>query len=161
MTPVPAEHASGDGAEGEPAEDSARPDGPVENILDKLRDQKPQRQVLQNSPSDPMASGKQDRQMVPWAQIPDGSPISRRPGRIISQGDWWTFVFESDDADRPQPPMKLLPNLNVENMVRAAEEEGQTGLVFLVSGEVTVFLGENYLLPRAALRRVDAGNLRQ
>ena len=70
-------------------------------------------------------------------------------------------AFESDDADCPQPPMKLLPNLNVENMVRAVEEEGQTGLVFLVSGEVTAFLGENYLLPRAALRRIDAGNLRQ
>jgi hypothetical protein len=33
--------------------------------------------------------------------------------------------------------------------------------VFIVSGEVTVFAGENYLLPRAARRRIDSGNLRK
>jgi len=33
--------------------------------------------------------------------------------------------------------------------------------VFLVSGEVTLFEGENYLLTRITSRRVDTGNLRK
>ena len=39
--------------------------------------------------------------------------------------------------------------------------QGATGLVFLVSGEVTSFNGRNYLLPRVARRRFVDGNLRK
>jgi len=35
------------------------------------------------------------------------------------------------------------------------------GVVFTVSGEVTLFEGENYLLPRVTTRRADTGNLRR
>ena len=54
--------------------------------------------------------------------------------------------------------MRVLANLNTELMVRAAEGPG-AGQVFVVSGEVTLFEGENYLLPRVAMRRIDSGNL--
>ena len=80
--------------------------------------------------------------------------------------------------------MKLLPNKNVELMVQTLAagntlEEGNDGLesggtlaagvmptvggaqVFVVSGEVTAFNGENYLLPRVAMRMTDTGNLRK
>ncbi len=56
--------------------------------------------------------------------------------------------------------MKLLPNRNVELMAHALEEAG-SDMVFLVSGEVTAFSGENYLLPRVVMRRTDSGNLRK
>ena len=45
-------------------------------------------------------------------------------------------------------------------MIDAAERDS-IGLVFLVSGEVTRFEGGNYLLARAAMRRIDPGNLRK
>jgi hypothetical protein len=69
-------------------------------------------------------------------------------------------VFESDHPDRPEPPIKLLPNKSLEFMVRTSERES-IGLVFLVSGEATVFQGENYLLSRVAMQRIDTGNLRR
>ncbi|UCE62280.1 MAG: hypothetical protein JSU63_11315 [Phycisphaerales bacterium] len=94
------------------------------------------------------------------ALLPDGAPLVDRPGRIIDEGQWWVFVFESDHPDYPEPPMKLLPNQNVEFMVRASGR-GEDGLVFLVSGEVTVYRDENYLLPRVVMRRVDSGNLKK
>jgi hypothetical protein len=69
-------------------------------------------------------------------------------------------VFESDHPEYPEPPMKLLPNQSVELMLRASARGGG-GLVFVVSGEVTLFEGENYLLPRVAMRRIDTGNTRK
>ncbi len=90
----------------------------------------------------------------------DGSPLVARPGRIVRQGSWWTFVFESDHPDNPEPPMILLPNQGLELMVRLAGS-GRAGTVFLVSGEVTAFEGANYLLPRSVARRIDTGNLRK
>lgn len=90
--------------------------------------------------------------------IPDGSPLVERPGRIIRRGNWWTFVFESDHPDHPEPPMKLLPTMGLELMVEAADR-GTSGLVFVTSGQVSVFENENYLLPRVVRRRLDSGNL--
>ena len=111
-------------------------------------------------------------------------------GTATDGGPWWTFVFESDHPDHPELPMKLLPNKNVELMVQTfsagdTPDEGDDGLaaggtltagrmlasgellaaggtqVFVVSGEVTAFRGENYLLPRVAMRMTDTGNLRK
>jgi hypothetical protein len=70
------------------------------------------------------------------------------------------FVFESDHPDYPEPPMQLLPNKNVELMV-ASSNRGTTGLVFVVSGEVTVFDSKNHLLPRLARRTAYTANLRR
>jgi hypothetical protein len=91
--------------------------------------------------------------------LPDGAALVDRPGRLMDEGRWWIFVFESDDPEYPEPPMRLLQNQNVQLMVEASEQ-GDHGLVFVVSGEVTVFNGENYLLPRVVMRRIDSGNLR-
>ena len=61
-------------------------------------------------------------------------------------------------AIRPDRPIKLLPSRNTERMVQAREQEN-VGLVFVVSGEVTAFEGENVLLPLLAVQRIDMGNL--
>ncbi|MCH7840721.1 MAG: hypothetical protein IID38_10875 [Planctomycetes bacterium] len=90
----------------------------------------------------------------------DGSPLVSRLGRIVPRGDWWAFRFESTQADAPDPPIKLLPSKNTERMVQARERE-KVGLVFVVSGEITAFEGENFLLPRLAVQRIDLGNLRK
>ena len=92
--------------------------------------------------------------------IPGGTPLMSRPGRLVRSGDWLTFYFESDHPDNPQPAMKMLPSQTLSLMMEAAPAH-TPGLVFLVSGEVTEYRGENYLLARAAMRRIDSGNLSQ
>ncbi len=90
--------------------------------------------------------------------LADGSPLVRRPGRIVRDGRWWTFVFESDHADHPELPLRLLPSAGTETMAQA-HERVTTGLVFILSGEVTLFHNRNYVFPRFVTRRVDSGNL--
>ncbi len=92
--------------------------------------------------------------------VSNGAPMIRRPARLVRHGDWWTLVFESDHPDKPEPPMKVLPNKNLEVMARGTAH-GSAGVVFVVSGVVTVFDNENYALISAARRRLDSGNLRK
>ena len=44
-------------------------------------------------------------------------------------------------------------------MMVKTHEVSASGLVFLLSGEVTLFRGHNYLLPTFVIRRIDSGNL--
>ena len=134
-------------------------DATADEVFEALSQERPRQEIL--PPKDPTPG---DRPVgAPSAghpAIPDGFPLINRPGRIVRDGLLWTFVFESDHPDHPEPPMKLLPNLNVELMVTAAERDSG-GLVFVVSGEVTAFGAENFLLARVAMRRIALGNLRK
>ena len=95
-------------------------------------------------------------------RLPDGHYLVDRAGWMGRDGPWYTFVFASEDADdpHPEPPMKLLPNRMLERMVR--ESEGSTEQIsFKVSGEVTDFFGDNFLLLRKSLRKRNLGNLKR
>lgn len=132
---------------------------PAEDVLAALRQARPAEQPL--SPDPPSARAMQNRDALATVTlIPEGTPIVRRPGRLILDGRSWAFAFESDSTEVAEPPMRVLANLNTELMVRSAEGVG-AGQVFIVSGEVTLFEGQNYLLPRVAMRRIDAGNFRK
>jgi hypothetical protein len=93
-------------------------------------------------------------------RLPDGSWLADRAGRVTRDGAWYVFVFEGYNNSFPEPPMKLLPNQLLERMVLEAEGT-DAGTVFIVSGEVTEFQYENYLLLRKLLRRRNLGNLRK
>jgi len=144
-----------------PPEPSSRPasDAPAEDVLDVLRMQQPREAML------PVGGASSD-DLFPHAGSAsrtlalEGTPLVNRPGRLIRRGPWWTLVSESDHPEFPEPPLKLLPSQGVEMMVRESER-GNNGLVFVVSGEITLFAGENFLLPRSVTRRVDTGNLRR
>jgi hypothetical protein len=128
----------------------------AEEMLRRLQEQKPATQAIPSatmlredtSPGEAKTTG---------SLLPEGEPISRRPGRVVRDGEWWAFVFESDHPDHPEPRLKLLPNSVLEQMVRYVESH--TDAVFVVSGEVTTFMGENYLLARIAMRQLESGNL--
>jgi len=90
----------------------------------------------------------------------DGTPLIARPGRLVRQASWWTFIFESDQVERSAPTLRILPSQGLERMLQSTDG-GRTAGVFVVSGEVTLFEGENYLLPRVTLRRLDGGNFRR
>ena len=91
-------------------------------------------------------------------RLPDGFFLVDRVGRLAKDGDWYVFAFEGYAESCPELPMKLLPNQLLERMV--LESEGAiTDTVFIVSGEVTEFRSENYLLLRKLMRRRTLGNL--
>jgi hypothetical protein len=91
-------------------------------------------------------------------RLPDGFFLVDRVGRAVKEGGWYVFVFEGYNESHPEPPMRLLPNQLLERMV--TESGGATNsTVFIVSGEVTEFQNENYLLLRKLLRRRSLGNL--
>ena len=146
-------------ASDEPAEAVAT-DAPVDDVLERLRRLQPAQTVVATGDDDVGGDLRGNTANARHRTTPGGAPLVDRPGRLMANGDWWSFVFESDHPDHPEPPMKLLPSRNVELMVEASAR-GTTGLVFIVSGEVTAFKGESYLLPRAARRRIDSGNLRK
>lgn len=89
----------------------------------------------------------------------DGTPVIRRVGRVTRQGGAWMFVSDSDHPDSADAPMRLLPNQALDMMVKDLQAGGAS--IYVLSGEATLFFGENYLLPRVATRRVDLGNLRK
>ena len=146
-----AEPEAGD-ASSAPSKPTVATDAPVDDVLRVLGNRVPQRRLI--SLNDRASTGRVEKRGL----LPDGSPLVERPGRLTSSSDGWVFVFESDRLDYPEPPMALLLNMNTQLMVEAVAKDA-TGLVFLVSGEVTSFSGRNYLLPRIAQRRIDSGNL--
>ena len=94
------------------------------------------------------------------ARLPEGYFLVDRAGRLTREGPWFVFNFMGDNnpASTPDPPMRLLPNRMLERMIR--ESKGSTSSVeFIVSGEVTDFMGENHLLLRKLLRKRGVGNL--
>lgn len=116
------------------------------------RDQQGERSVLEPLSDESASSG--------GARLPDGHILVDRTGRLLREGNWWVIAFIADNHPdaAPEPPMKLLPNRMLERMVRESESAGAT-VEFVVSGEVTDFLGENYLLLRKLMRKRDLGNL--
>lgn len=91
--------------------------------------------------------------------LPEGTFVVDRPGRLVLEGEWWSFVFESADGTSNERPLLLLPNQQVELMEQTSAS-GTRSVVFIVSGEVTSYHGRNYLLVRKVLLRRDLGNLR-
>ncbi len=132
---------------------------PVEKVLETLRGQQPRRPVIPMA-AEPTRRLVGSRGGLTQSLRPEGSPVIRRPGRVLREGARWAFVPESDHPERTEPPMRILPNQTLQAITRGGASR-QPGLVYLVSGEVTVFQGENYLLARSVLRNVDLGNLRR
>lgn len=130
----------------------------IERVIESIRLLRPPVESLApqvlSSPTDPSNDGASFNPSV----LPEGTVVVRRPGRIVRRRNSWFFVFESDHSDYPEPPIVLHPNQTVELMIKTSEQ-GAKGLVFLVTGDVTLFQNRNYLLPRVAIRRIDSGNL--
>ncbi len=138
---------------------------PVEDILKEFEKERPKaRPVLPSQTGDEstgeLVTKTDDVRSHSQLRLPDGYFLVDRTGRLRKEGDWWVFVFVSDNNpdQSPDPPMKLLPNRMLERMVRETQN-GTVDADFIVSGEVTDFLGENYLLLRKLMRKRNQGNL--
>lgn len=77
----------------------------------------------------------------------EGTFIASRRGRMTRSSDGqWTMVFDADRSGKAEPPMTLMPCLNLQAMEKLAERGGES-LSFTVSGQVFVYKGRNHLLP--------------
>ena len=91
--------------------------------------------------------------------LPEGYHLVDRPGRLVKSAQEWTFVFEERSKGPPEPSITLQRNQQLETM-EGISEGGARNVVFVVSGTVQVYHGENYLLVDNVLIRPDLGNLK-
>ncbi len=96
------------------------------------------------------------RELPRWAEE---TVLIDRPGRLIPGEPWWTFTFEDLGQSPSQKPIRVLPSQLLETAIGLSK--GGTGsVVLVVSGEITVYKGIDYLLLRKVLVRRDLGNFR-
>ncbi len=115
----------------------------AEDVLRALQRQRPVNEVI------PPASraGKPDPSTLRTLR-PEGSTIVELAGSLSREGEWWMFQQECAGACAP---LKVLPNTQLEMMVRTMEGAGAP-ISFVASGEITVFENENYLVVKYAAR---------
>jgi len=92
--------------------------------------------------------------------LPEGTIIVSRAGRMVRSdvGGEWIFTFEADRDGHSDPPMVLMPCRNLQRMERLVEERPDATR-FLVSGQVFVYYGRNYLLPTVMQVPYERANL--
>ena len=80
-------------------------------------------------------------------RLREGQPLWNRVGRLVKDktGEGYMFAFESDGKALADPPMGLLPCRMLEQM-ETVSEKGTKPVKFRVSGQVTEYHGQNYLL---------------
>jgi hypothetical protein len=87
--------------------------------------------------------------------IREGSYLPERVGRLTRTPEGqFEFTFEADGSALKDPPMIILPNLNLmrmESMVKNASKD----LRFQVTGMVTEYNGRNYILLEYAVAKQD------
>ncbi len=137
----------------------ARTDADPADVLNVLREKQPARAMVASAPP-PTGDAATRRGQRTRTLLPDGSPLIDRPGRVLREGSGWVFVPETDRPDRPEPTLRLLPNQGTESITKTPGADA-ADMVFVLSGEITQFQGENYLLPRAVVRRMSTDNLRK
>ena len=73
--------------------------------------------------------------------------ITNRRGKFTrDRAGSWVFVFDADASGLADPPMRLLPCLLLERIEDYARRTGNNSPA-LLSGEVFIYQGQNYLLP--------------
>lgn len=88
----------------------------------------------------------------------EGTDIVNRIGRLTrsADGQQWEFTFESDGRTMLDPPVIILPNLNLMKMESTTGGGMTRDLRFRVTGEVTEYRGRNYILLRKVMVVTDA-----
>ena len=147
------------GAKSEPGAGKRNADGDVDDIMKALQEQRPTVDPLSIVAVTPAHDPSQSDEARPPI-LPEGEPVSARLGRLIRAGEWWTLVFESETDKKGELPLRLLPNRNLQRMVEHNVDD-TSGSLYLVSGRITIFEGENYLLTRSAQQPVTSDNLRK
>lgn len=89
--------------------------------------------------------------------LQEGTFIVDRAGRLTigGSGQQMEFTFDADGRRMTDPPVILLPNLNLMKM-EAAVTGNRRDLKFRITGEVTEYKGRNYILLQKVVQVSDA-----
>ncbi|MFT3785562.1 MAG: hypothetical protein QM770_05285 [Tepidisphaeraceae bacterium] len=68
-----------------------------------------------------------------------------RVGRLTRADSGWEFTFESDGKALQDPPVRLLPNLKLQQMEDDLTNANRD-LRFQITGMLTEYRGKNYIL---------------
>ncbi|NQU74795.1 MAG: hypothetical protein HQ546_00605 [Planctomycetes bacterium] len=144
-----------------PAGSEAAADAVIQALLRSRVVKEP---VLPTSATAPAGEGDSEAPKALFQPLPKppGSMIFNRLGRLVKDeaSGWWTFRFESEKNLLYEPPMRVLPNRLLEEMETILEKNSIAPTVrFLVSGEVTHYRGNQYLLIRRKLVKREMGSL--
>lgn len=88
--------------------------------------------------------------------LPEGTTIAERSGKLVRSGDHWEFQFYRDDVQPGLQGIEVLKSAFLDQMERLVQK-GATE--FIVSGELTAYRGQNFLLIRKVRRQLDHGNI--
>lgn len=142
----------------ESIDDDREPSGVrAEDVLREFQLERPKPvPVLPGKANDQVDSGGDPETAL---TVPDGYFIVDRSVRLVQEGEWWVihFIADNNPTSSPQKPMRLLPNRMLERMIHESQVVSQ--YEYIVSGEVTRYMDENYLLLRKLMRRRNMGNL--
>jgi len=79
--------------------------------------------------------------------IREGAVVFRRQGRLLgATGGGRVFVFDKGEQGETPAPMIVLPSIRLLEMERVLDARDST-VTFLLTGEVFVYRGRNYILP--------------
>ncbi|MBL0869607.1 MAG: hypothetical protein IBJ18_03415 [Phycisphaerales bacterium] len=99
------------------------------------------------------ASGSKVPKAEPGVEIPtakllrEGTFVTSKRGRMTRGGSGdWQINFDADAEGRIDPPMGLMPCMNLQAMEKLVEKGGDS-VTFTISGQVFLYKGRNYLLP--------------
>ncbi|MCC7203493.1 MAG: hypothetical protein IT441_00305 [Phycisphaeraceae bacterium] len=116
--------------------------------------------ALGNLRPDPAVLGVAPGQDQPMLRREGEFVVSRR-GRVFRTPDGFLqFRFEADSEQAPEPPVYLMPCQMLEHMEQLTDER-KNDVVFVLSGQVFVYRGRNWLLPTMMRLDVDRGNLQK
>lgn len=92
---------------------------------------------------------------------PEGQLIVARRGRVVRNArGGWEFVFTADAAGLADPPMTLLPCLLLEQLQNTVAKRHAIDTI-LLTGEVYMYFGRNYLLPTTYQIEPFTGNVKR
>ena len=146
-----------------PANASASDDPEIAELFAELDDARSGAPNIVPPPPAPVRDNLLERGQAASADIgliPDGTPITRRRGRLVRLGGGaWAIRFDNDldlGSDEPDRPLTVLPCGLLERMEKVALDEGD-GVELLVSGRVYTYGERRYLLPTIYQRPLTIG----
>ena len=135
-----------------------KPVGPQVEVLQKLLRRSEERRPLapqaDNAATNRNASSPADG--TESALLPENTVIMQRSGRFIRRGDQGHFVFQTAVPGMSAESVEINKNRLLELMEREAE---RAGAEFVISAEITIYRGQNYLNLLMVRRSLPHGNL--
>jgi hypothetical protein len=130
--------------------DTPKPEGPKLPAPTPGRIDQPDPKIIGTAPGSAAPKLKREGEFI----------LSRRGRLIRSEGGSPMFAFDADSDKAAEAPMILLPCRLLQSMEELAADHGDR-TVFLVSGQVFVYKGANYMLPTMMKPAIDKGNLQK